>query len=129
MQVPPAYSAIKIGGERAYDMAREGRAPVIEPRAARVDRFDLIDRPDADTAVFAVESGKGVYMRSLARDLAVACGTVGHVSALRRLRVGPFTEAQAISLDKCSPRRIARRLPRTSCFRSRPRWPTSRRWP
>ncbi len=102
MQVPPAYSAIKIGGERAYDMAREGRAPVIEPRAARVDRFELIDRPDADTAVFAVESGKGVYMRSLARDLAVACGTVGHVSALRRLRVGPFTEAQAISLDKCS---------------------------
>jgi tRNA pseudouridine55 synthase len=101
MQVPPAYSAIKVAGERAYDMAREGRAPVLEPRPARVDRFDLIDRPDADTAVFAVESGKGVYMRSLARDLAVACGTVGHVVALRRLRVGPFTEAGAISLDKC----------------------------
>ncbi len=103
MQTPPAYSAIKINGERAYDMAREGRAPVIAARAARVDRFDLIDRPDADTAVFAVESGKGVYMRSLARDLAIACGTVGHVSALRRLRVGPFTIAQAISLDKCAP--------------------------
>ncbi len=102
LQVPPAYSAIKVAGERAYDMAREGRAPVLEPRAARVDRFDLIDRPDADTAVFAVQSGKGVYMRSLARDLAAACGTVGHVSALRRLRVGPFTEAQAISLDKCA---------------------------
>ena len=102
LQVPPAYSAIKVAGERAYDMAREGRAPVLEPRAARVDRFDLIDRPDADTAVFAVQSGKGVYMRALARDLAAACGTVGHVSALRRLRVGPFTEAQAISLDKCA---------------------------
>ena len=102
LQVPPAYSAIKVAGERASDMAREGRAPVLEPRAARVDRFDLIDRPDADTAVFAVQSGKGVYMRSLARDLAAACGTVGHVSALRRLRVGPFTEAQAISLDKCA---------------------------
>ena len=103
MQVPPAYSAIKVAGERAYDMAREGRAPTLEPRPARIDRFDLIDRPDADTAVFAVQSGKGVYMRSLARDLAAACGTLGHVAALRRLRVGPFTEAQAISLDKCSP--------------------------
>ncbi len=103
MQVPPAYSAIKVAGERAYDMAREGRAPTLEPRPARIDRFDLIDRPDADTAVFAVQSGKGVYMRSLARDLAAACGTLGHVAALRRLRVGPFTEAEAISLDKCSP--------------------------
>ncbi len=103
MQVPPAYSAIKVAGERAYDMAREGRAPVLEPRPARIDRFELVERVDADTAVFEVQSGKGVYMRSLARDLAAACGTVGHVAALRRLRVGPFTEAQAISLDKCTP--------------------------
>ena len=101
MQIPPAYSAIKVAGERAYDMAREGRAPVLEPRPARVDRFALVERTDADTAVFEVQSGKGVYMRSLARDLAQACGTLGHVAALRRLRVGPFTEAQAISLDKC----------------------------
>ncbi len=100
MQVPPIYSAIKIAGERAYDMAREGRAPVMEPRPARVDRFELIERIDADTAVFEVQSGKGVYMRSLARDLARACGTVGHIAALRRLRVGPFTEAGAIPLDK-----------------------------
>jgi tRNA pseudouridine55 synthase len=100
MQVPPVFSAIKVAGERAYDMAREGRAPVLEPRPARVDRFELIERPDADHAVFEVESGKGVYMRSLARDLASACGTVGHIAALRRLRVGPFTEGQAIPLDK-----------------------------
>ena len=100
MQVPPIYSAIKIAGERAYDMAREGRAPVMAPRPARVDRFELIERIDADTAVFEVQSGKGVYMRSLARDLARACGTVGHIAALRRLRVGPFTEAGAIALDK-----------------------------
>jgi tRNA pseudouridine55 synthase len=100
MQVPPAYSAVKIAGERAYDMAREGRAPVLEPRPARVDSFTLIDRPDADHAIFEVASGKGVYMRSLARDLAQACGTLGHIAALRRLRVGPFTEAQAILLDK-----------------------------
>ena len=100
MQVPPAYSAVKIAGERAYDMAREGRAPVLEPRPARVDRFELVERPDPDHAVFEVASGKGVYMRSLARDLSLACGTLGHVSALRRLRVGPFTDAQAIPLDK-----------------------------
>ena len=100
MQVPPAYSAIKVAGERAYDMARDGRAPVLEPRPARVDRFELILRPDPDTAVFEVQSGKGVYMRSLARDLAASCGALGHVAALRRLRVGPFTEAHAIPLDK-----------------------------
>jgi tRNA pseudouridine55 synthase len=81
-------------------MAREGRPAALEPRPARVDRFELIERPDPDTAIFEVASGKGVYMRSLARDLAVACGTLGHIAALRRLRVGPFAEAQAIPLDK-----------------------------
>ncbi|MBO1359843.1 tRNA pseudouridine(55) synthase TruB [Acetobacter sacchari] len=100
MQVPPVFSALKVAGERAYDMARDGRPPELPPRPARVDRFELIDRPDADHAIFEVESGKGVYMRSLARDVALACGTVGHIAALRRLRVGPFTEADAISLDK-----------------------------
>lgn len=103
MQVPPIFSAIKIAGERAYDMAREGRAPVMEARPARVDRFELVGRPDADTAEFEVQSGKGVYMRSLARDIAAACGTLGHISVLRRLRVGPFLEAQAIPLDKLQP--------------------------
>jgi tRNA pseudouridine55 synthase len=100
MQVPPIFSAIKVAGERAYDMAREGRAPVLEARPARVDRFELIERPDADHAVFEVASGKGVYMRSLARDLAKACGSLGHIAVLRRLRVGPFLEANAIPLDK-----------------------------
>jgi tRNA pseudouridine55 synthase len=103
MQVPPIFSAIKIAGERAYDMAREGRAPVMEARPARVDRFELIGRPDADTAEFEVQSGKGVYMRSLARDIARACGSLGHISVLRRTRVGPFSEEQAISLDKLQP--------------------------
>ncbi len=100
MQIPPIFSAIKVAGERAYDMAREGRPPILAPRPARVDHFELIGRPDADTAVFEVASGKGVYMRSLARDLAKACGTVGHIAALRRLRVGPFLESHAIPLDK-----------------------------
>jgi tRNA pseudouridine55 synthase len=99
MQVPPVFSAIKVAGERAYDMARAGRAPVLEARPARVDRFTLIDRPDADTAVFEVQSGKGVYMRSLARDLALACGTLGHIAALRRLRVGPFLARDAVTLE------------------------------
>ena len=103
MQVPPVYSALKVAGERAYDMARDGRPPELPPRPARVDRFELIARPDADTAVFEVESGKGVYMRALARDVALACGTVGHITVLRRLRVGPFTEADAIMLDKLTP--------------------------
>lgn len=100
MQVPPAYSAIKVGGERAYDLAREGQAVVLEARPARVDRFELESRPNADTAIFLVESGKGVYMRSLARDLARAVGTVGHIAALRRMRVGPFREDAAIPLDR-----------------------------
>ncbi len=81
-------------------MAREGRPPLLEPRPARVDRFELIARASPNAAIFEVASGKGVYMRSLARDLAVACGTVGHIAALRRLRVGPFLEQHAIPLDK-----------------------------
>ncbi len=101
MQVPPVYSALKVAGERAYDMARDGRPPDLPPRPARVDQFELIERIDDDHAVFEVQSGKGVYMRSLARDVALACGTLGHIAALRRLRVGPFTEAQSIPLDKC----------------------------
>jgi tRNA pseudouridine55 synthase len=100
MQVPPVYSAIKVGGERAYDLARDGQAVALEARPARVDRFELVARPDADHAEFEVQSGKGVYMRSLARDLALAVGTVGHIAALRRLRVGPFRESHGVALDK-----------------------------
>src|SRR5579875_2954692 len=107
MQVPPAFSAVKIAGERAYDMAREGRAPALEPRPARVDRFELIARPDPDHAILEVESGKGVYMRSLARDLAAACGTLGHIAALRRLRVGPFVAEQAIPLERVAAARAS----------------------
>ncbi|MDE1896837.1 MAG: tRNA pseudouridine(55) synthase TruB, partial [Rhodospirillales bacterium] len=99
MQVPPIFSAIKVEGERAYDLSRDGRPPELPPRPAQVDRFELIARPDADHAVFEVQSGKGVYMRSLARDLARACGSVGHIAVLRRLRVGPFLESMAVPLD------------------------------
>jgi tRNA pseudouridine55 synthase len=72
----------------------------IAARPARVDKFELESRPDADTAIFTVQSGKGVYMRSLARDIARAVGTVGHIATLRRMRVGPFLEEASIPLDK-----------------------------
>jgi tRNA pseudouridine55 synthase len=99
LQVPPRFSAIKVAGERAYDLARAGEVVELAPRPARVDAFTLEDRPDADMAMFRVVSGKGVYMRSLARDLAASLGTVGHIAALRRVRVGPFAEAMAVPLD------------------------------
>jgi tRNA pseudouridine55 synthase len=99
-QVPPAFSAVKVEGERAYWLAREGKRPALAPRLVTVHRFDLLSIPDPDHAEFRVECGSGTYMRGLARDLARALGTVGHIAALRRLQVGPFTEAHAITLDK-----------------------------
>jgi len=99
VQVPPAFSAIKIQGERAYDLAREGEAVELQPRTVLVHDIRLAERPDPDHAVIDVQCGKGTYMRALARDIARALGTVGHVGALRRLRVGPFAEAGAISLE------------------------------
>lgn len=99
-QVPPAYSAIKVAGRRAYDLARREAPPELAARPVRVDAFDLVDRPDPDHATFAIACGKGTYVRALVRDLARALGTVAHVVALRRTRCGPFIEAQAISLEK-----------------------------
>jgi tRNA pseudouridine55 synthase len=99
-QVPPTFSAIKIAGERAYALARADRPVELSARQVRVDRIELVDCLDVDCAIFEVWAGKGVYMRALARDLGHALGTVGHVIALRRLAVGPFSEMQAISLDK-----------------------------
>ncbi|MFN8926379.1 MAG: tRNA pseudouridine(55) synthase TruB [Rhodospirillales bacterium] len=99
VQVPPRFSAIRIDGDRAYDLAREGVEVEMAPRTVSIEALDLVGRPDADHAMLAVTCGKGTYVRSLARDLALALGTVGHVSALRRLRVGRFTADMAISLD------------------------------
>jgi tRNA pseudouridine55 synthase len=98
-QVPPIYSAIKVDGKRAYDLARGGVAVELQARTIHIERFELIDMPDTDHATFEVVAGKGSYMRGLARDLALALRTVGHISALRRLKVGPFDEKCAISLD------------------------------
>jgi len=99
-QMPPAFSALKIGGQRAYDLARAGEPVELKPRTVTIDRLELLARPDADHADFVVGCGKGTYIRSLGRDLARALGTVGHLSALRRTAVGPFREEAAISLPK-----------------------------
>ncbi|WP_430437529.1 tRNA pseudouridine(55) synthase TruB [Oceanibaculum nanhaiense] len=98
-QVPPRYSAIKIDGERAYDLARANVPIEMKSRIVTLTRLDLLRIVDADHAEFEVECGKGTYVRSLARDLALALGTVGHVTSLRRTRSGPFTLEHAISLD------------------------------
>lgn len=99
-QVPPKYSAVKVDGQRAYDLARDGEDVDLKARTILIESFDLEEIPDADHAVFRVRTGKGAYVRSLARDLSRALGTVGHVATLRRLACGPFDEASAISLDK-----------------------------
>jgi tRNA pseudouridine55 synthase len=98
-QIPPRYSAVKIAGERAYDLARDGETVELAPRTVEIHRLDLIEIPDPDHAVLAAECGKGTYVRALARDLGHALGVFGHVSALRRSRVGPFSEADMISLE------------------------------
>ena len=99
-QVPPQFSAVKIDGRRAYDMARAEESFDIKPRRVRVDRFELLEEnPDGLHATFAVACGKGCYMRSLARDLGRAVGSAAHITMLRRIAVGPFSEADAISLE------------------------------
>jgi len=99
-QVPPAFSAIKIDGERAYAKARAGEDFVLASRIIDVHAFALLEIIDENQARFTVTSGKGAYMRALARDLAIALGTCGHLSDLRRMSVGPFDESASISLEK-----------------------------
>jgi tRNA pseudouridine55 synthase len=99
-QVPPRYSAIKIEGERAYDLARDGQTVELAARTVDIGRLELVEVPDADHAVLEAECGKGTYVRSIARDLGRALGCFGHVSALRRAAVGSFTEETMISLEQ-----------------------------
>ena len=99
-QVPPRYSAIKIAGERAYDIARDGEEVELQPRPVEVYRLELVEFPDADHAVFVAECGKGTYVRSLARDIGRLLDCFGHVSALRRTWVGPFGVNDMIDLEK-----------------------------
>lgn len=99
-QMPPAFSALKVDGRRAYDLARAGETVELRPRKVLIERLEFLGRPDRDHADFLVGCGKGTYIRSLGRDLAIALGTVGHLSMLRRTAAGPFREAAAISLPK-----------------------------
>ena len=98
-QVPPVYSAIKVDGERAYDLARSGQTVELASRRVSIHEASVTDAPDADHVEITVLTGKGVYIRSLARDLAALLGAEGHVCALRRERVGPFSLENAIGLD------------------------------
>ncbi len=98
-QTPPVYSAIKVEGRRSYALARADETMPLEARTVRIESVELVESPDPDHAVLEVRCGKGVYIRSLARDLARALGTFGHVCQIRRLAAGPFDEASAISLD------------------------------
>ncbi len=99
-QRPPAFSAIKVEGERAYDRARAGEDVELAARRVAIHALEFLGAPDPDHAEFRAVCGKGVYVRSLVRDLAVALGTAGHVAALRREGVGPFTLAHAVPLAK-----------------------------
>ena len=99
-QVPPQFSAIRKDGVRAYTKARAGESVELEARNVRIDHIRFLRRVDADHFTLEVDCGKGVYIRSLARDLARQLGTQGHVTKLRRTRVGPFDEKSALGLDK-----------------------------
>ncbi len=99
-QVPPTFSAIKIDGERAYDLARDGETPALEPRPVLIEELAVVETPDESTTVFEAVCGKGTYVRALARDIGRALGCFGHVTALRRTRVGPFDEEVAVPLHE-----------------------------
>jgi len=95
-QTPPRFSALKIDGERAYNLARDGEDVALAPRRIDVHRLTLVATPDADRAVFETECGKGTYVRALARDIGRALGSLGHVCELRRTQVGSFDEGNAV---------------------------------
>jgi tRNA pseudouridine55 synthase len=100
IQKPPVFSAIKVDGQRAYDLARDGEAVDLAFRPVRVEDLKLIGCPNEDQALFEVTCGKGTYVRSLARDMGRELGCFGHVTSLRRVKVGAFAEAQMISLER-----------------------------
>ncbi len=97
-QTPPRFSAVKIEGARAYDLARDGEAFELRSRLVKVDRLEVVDMPDADTSVFEADCGKGTYVRAIARDLGRALGCYGHICALTRTRVGSFRVEEAVTL-------------------------------
>ncbi len=99
-QLPPKFSAIKVRGERAYDLARDGEEVELKPRLVMIHELRLVAMPDADTAVFEAATGKGAYVRALARDMGRDLGCLGHIAHLQRTAVGPFRLDDAITLEK-----------------------------
>lgn len=99
MQVPPQFSAIKVDGERAYNLAREGETVELQARPVVIDELYIVEMPRADTTILEARCGKGTYVRAIARDLGRALGCFGHVVELRRTRVGPFREEDAVALE------------------------------
>jgi tRNA pseudouridine55 synthase len=98
LQTPPRYAAVKVEGERAYDLARRGESVELAPRPVEIHALALVERPTAERAVFEMTSGKGAYVRAVARDLGDVLGCHGHVTALRRLAVGGFRAEDAVTL-------------------------------
>jgi tRNA pseudouridine55 synthase len=99
-QIPPQFSAIKVGGERAYDIARDGEEVKLSPRVISIHDLVVVDTPNADETVFEAVTGKGAYVRALVRDMARDLGTQGHVSELRRLCVGPFNVEDGVTIEQ-----------------------------
>ena len=99
LQVPPQFSAVKVEGERAYDLAREGEVMVLAARPLWVERLEMLGRPDADHVDLEMVCGKGGYVRAIARDLGQALGCLGHVQWLRREWSGPFRASEGLSLE------------------------------
>jgi tRNA pseudouridine55 synthase len=130
MQVPPQYSAVKVDGERAYDLAREGEAMDLAPRPLWVERLTVLARPDADHLDLEMVCGKGGYVRSIARDLGEALGCLGHVAWLRREWSGPFRADQGVTLEEIEAEARtealdARLLPLEAALRDLPEFPAT----
>ncbi|MCI0465023.1 MAG: tRNA pseudouridine(55) synthase TruB [Gemmataceae bacterium] len=119
-QVPPAYSAAKLTGQRAYDLARRGEEVELQPRTVHIYRIDLLDYAWPRLQL-EVHCGKGTYIRSLARDLGERLGCGGLIESLRRTRVGPFTAAEAVSLNAEPGQALARLLPVSAAAADLPR--------
>ena len=100
MQTPPQFSAVKIDGARAYDLARDGETVDIPPREVEIGRFDLIEVDAGGRSLFEIECGKGTYVRSLARDMGRDLGCFGHIAELRRVEVEPFTTDDLVTIDE-----------------------------
>ena len=116
-QVPPAFSAIKVDGERAYDLARDGEMPELQARTITINSLRLVECPDPDHTVLEAITGKGAYIRALVRDIAHALGTQGHVATLRRTAVGPFTEDMSITFEELLGQPVSRELDRETLDR------------